>query len=208
MERGTTAIVKLAFYALERMAGRVRAWFHGWERGFIAQAPRIIGSSSVHVGKFVAVGRGCWIEAISSYGDLKYSPRIEIGDRFCASPSLHISCIDSIRIGKDCLLGSSVHISDHGHGAYIGETQTSPLIPPIARPLFSKGPVEIGDRVWIGDNVLVLGPAQIGAGVVIGANSIVSGVIPENTMIAGCPAKVLKTWRVESAIWEVTRSST
>jgi lipopolysaccharide O-acetyltransferase len=42
----------------------------------------------------------------------------------------------------------------------------------------------------------------IGNGVVVGANSVVRGSIPENTVIAGVPAKIIKKYNHETKLWE------
>ncbi|HCD2083279.1 TPA: acetyltransferase, partial [Escherichia coli] len=72
---------------------------------------------------------------------------------------------------------------------------------PSSRPLESA-PVYIGERVWIGENVTILPGACIGNGVVIGANSVVRGEIPNNVIIAGVPAKIVKKYNYERMQWE------
>lgn len=59
----------------------------------------------------------------------------------------------------------------------------------------------IGERVWIGENVTILPGACIGNGVVIGANSVVRGEIPNNVIIAGVPAKIVKKYNYERMQW-------
>ena len=54
------------------------------------------------------------------------------------------------------------------------------------------GPITIGNNVWIGINVTVIGPVTIGDNVVIGAGSVVLKDIPSNAIAAGVPAKVIK----------------
>ena len=51
---------------------------------------------------------------------------------------------------------------------------------------------EIGDNVWLGDNVLVLPGVHIGKGCIIGASSVVTKDIPPYCVVAGIPAKVVK----------------
>jgi maltose O-acetyltransferase len=51
-------------------------------------------------------------------------------------------------------------------------------------------PIEIGNGCWIGAGTIILGGAKIGSGAVIAAGSLVRGAYPENSLIAGVPAKV------------------
>ena len=54
-------------------------------------------------------------------------------------------------------------------------------------------PIVVGDDVYIGLNTLILPGAKIGNRVIIGAGSIVSGIIPDDSVAAGIPARVIKT---------------
>jgi acetyltransferase-like isoleucine patch superfamily enzyme len=54
------------------------------------------------------------------------------------------------------------------------------------------GPISIGNNVWIGINVTIVGPATIGDGVVIGANSLVMGTLESHGVYAGSPAKLIR----------------
>ena len=64
-------------------------------------------------------------------------------------------------------------------------------VPPLQRPLSSK-PVKIGDNAWIGDNVTILPGVSLGNNVIVGANAVVTKSFPDNSVIAGVPAKVIK----------------
>ena len=62
---------------------------------------------------------------------------------------------------------------------------------PNDRPLYSKGPIIIGDCVWIGERAVILGGVKIGNGAIIGANSVVTHDVPENGIAVGCPARII-----------------
>lgn len=66
-------------------------------------------------------------------------------------------------------------------------------MPPIKRQLNSKGETIIGNKVWLGDNVVVLSGVKIGNNSIIGANSVVTKDIPSFSIAVGSPAKVIKT---------------
>jgi virginiamycin A acetyltransferase len=58
---------------------------------------------------------------------------------------------------------------------------------------FSKGGIEIGHDVWIGTGVTILSGVKIGNGAIIGAGSIVVKSIPDYTIVAGNPARIIRT---------------
>ena len=60
-------------------------------------------------------------------------------------------------------------------------------------------PVSIGNGSWLGHGTVVLPGATIGRHVVIGANSVVTGHIPDNSVAAGVPARVIKTHRMSAS---------
>ena len=73
-----------------------------------------------------------------------------------------------------------------------GSTALSDLqIRPQDRALTSKGSVRIGNNVWIGDKVAILGNVTIGDGAIIGANSVVTKDIPANAVAVGSPARII-----------------
>jgi lipopolysaccharide O-acetyltransferase len=115
---------------------------------------------------------------------------------------VHISSITSIAIGSHCLFGSKIYVSDHNHGIYKGEQQSSPGEAPAHRLLGGGGPVVIGENVWIGDNSVIIGPATIGRGAIVGANSVVHGMVPSDTIVAGAPAKPIKIFNSKSGSWD------
>lgn len=118
---------------------------------------------------------------------------LRIGKNVKLNQRVHLAVMEKVEIGDDCLLGSNILITDHSHGHYSGEGQSSPFTPPNERPL-DISPVVIGDRVWIGDNVVVLHGSSVGSGTIVGANSIVKGALPDNVIAAGAPARPIKQW--------------
>jgi len=187
---------------VEQFLGRVHAWLLGWQGSYIGYGARVIGSRAITVKGQAYINRHCWIEAVHHFRGRSYTPHITIGRGLSVSDRLHLSCVGRIDIGDDCLLGSGIYISDHNHGSYSGALQSAPTVAPVDRELFFTGAVEIGSRVWIGDNALIIGPARIGDGAVIGAHSIVKGDVPANSMVAGVPAMVRKIFNFSSGSWE------
>lgn len=201
-ERPRVAIFRLFGWVAYTLEGKFSAYLAGWKRSYLGRGSRVIGTRFITADEKLSIGRYAWIEAVSESGGNCYSPAIKIGKWFFASERLHISAINRIEIGDNCLFGSCVYISDHNHGSYKGEEQSHPNEPPLMRKLVSHGPVVIGSNVWIGDNVTIVGPVSIGDGVVVGANSVVTCDVRDNVVVAGVPAKIIKQFNFASGKWE------
>lgn len=65
-------------------------------------------------------------------------------------------------------------------------------VPRSSRSLAIKGPVEIGDNVWICNNVVIASGVSIGANSIVAANSVVLSSFPESSLIGGVPARLLR----------------
>lgn len=136
------------------------------------------------------IERGCVITAWNKTPDGSlHTPSIHIGKNASIGEYNHITSINEILIGDNLLTGRWVTITDNSHG----DTDYESLqMNPIMRPVISKGPVVIGNNVWIGDKVTILPNVTIGDGAVIAANSVVTKDVPAYSVVAGNPAKVVK----------------
>ena len=92
-----------------------------------------------------------------------------------------LNCFHHIEIGKGCAISDNVCIADSDSHYIDGhkERMTAPIV--------------IGDHVWIGKNVVVMKGVTIGSGAVVGAGSVVTKDVPCNTVVAGNPARPIKT---------------
>ena len=145
--------------------------------------------------KYVSVGDGTYISpgvqltAWDSHNGIRFRPSIVIGNRCSIRNNAHITAINSIRIGDNLLTGTNVLITDNSHGQSTREHMSQPFY---RRPMYSKGPVVIGNNVWLGNNVCVMPGVTIGDGAIVGANSVVTHDIPAYAVAAGIPARVVK----------------
>lgn len=155
----------------------------------ISNGYHISGSQYMEFGDNCWIGQNAWIECLNKWKNQSYIPKLKVGRNFNMAKNSHIGCIESIEIGNDVLLGSKVYITDHFHGEILKDALD---LPPIERPLISK-PVKIGNQVWIGDNVCIMPGITLGNNVIVGANAVVTHSFPDNCVIAGVPAKVIKT---------------
>ena len=166
---------------------RFAHWGKGSHIGW--KAMKLVGLQYVSVGDRTFIASGIQLTAWDSHNGNKYSPSITIGNYCAIRENCHITAINNIRIGDHLLTGTNVLITDNSHGQSIREHMSLPFE---ERPLYSKGPVVIGDNVWLGNNVCVMPGVTIGDGAIIGANSVVTHDIPAYSVAAGIPAKIIK----------------
>lgn len=114
---------------------------------------------------------------------------MEIGNGVSVGEYSHITCANRIVIGDGVLTGRFVLITDNSHG---GGQNTDLAKAPLCRQLHSKGPVIIGNNVWIGDKATILPGVTVGEGAIVAANAVVTRDVPAYTVVGGCPARVLK----------------
>jgi acetyltransferase-like isoleucine patch superfamily enzyme len=129
------------------------------------------------------------MEAWDSYSGQRFSPEIIIGDNVNMNTDCHIGCINKIVIGNNVLMASRIYISDHSHGEVTAEALK---LPPVQRPLYSKGPVIIGDNVWIGEGVCIMPGVTVGENAIIGANAVVTKDVPAKAVVGGNPARLIR----------------
>lgn len=149
----------------------------------------IRGMSFVKIGNNFHAGHDLTLEALHEHNGIKYSPNIVIGDNVTINSYCHIGCINKITIESGVLIASKVFITDHTHGKTTIEDMN---ISPNKRPLFSKGGVFIKKNAWIGECVSIMSGVTIGENSIIGANSVVTKDIPDNSIAAGAPARIIK----------------
>lgn len=108
--------------------------------------------------------------------------RITIGSWTSMEGYCSIGAAESITIGSNVLIGANVAIRDGDHGFRELDRHRA------SQPIVSE-PVQVGDYVWLGQNVVVLKGANIGRGAVVGANAVVTGNVPDGAIVAGVPAR-------------------
>ncbi|HEY6785981.1 MAG TPA: DapH/DapD/GlmU-related protein [Trebonia sp.] len=167
-------------------AGRA---FREFGRGSIMAFPAgaVYGENWITVGEGTVIGAQVTISAGLVPGqDLGPEPVLRIGDRCVIGRGSHIVAHADIKIGDDVWTGPYVYITDQNHGYEDPDT-------PIGRQMPVNTPVEIGAGTWLGTGAIVLPGARIGRNVVVGGGSVVRGVVPDYCVVAGVPAKVVRS---------------
>lgn len=132
------------------------------------------------IGEGVLIARACLIQ--SKVGS------VEIGDGCSIGGQSTFSASGGIQLGKHVMVAGQCYI---GGGRYHTERTGVPMM---KQGIYSRGPVVVGDDVWLGAGARVLDGASVGEGAIIGAGAIVAKDIPAYAIAAGVPAKIVG-WR-------------
>lgn len=198
----------------------------GWRRGlamargllrtrkpvFIGKRVSLLNKRFLTLGRAVTLQDGVYIDAFSTKG-------VRLGDRTNIGPYVRIQATGvmtqvgtGLEMGADCGIGAFSFIGCGGGvklgrnvimGQYVSFHSENHNYDDLSRPIRAQGVtragIEIGDDCWIGAKVTFIDGAKLGSGVVVAAGSVVRGLIPDNVVIGGVPARVLRRRGSESA---------
>jgi len=147
---------------------------------------RIEGASRIFIGNGVIIAAHSYLSVVREYAGIHYDPQLVIGDRSNFGENLLLSCCGRITIGSDVLASARVFIGDTYHD-YATEA------PPLSAPMASPRAVTIGDGVFLGVGCSILPGVTIGERAYVGAGAVVTKDVPARTVVAGNPARVIKS---------------
>lgn len=158
---------------------------------YIGLGVKIVNRGCIKFGSNVIVRPSTCIYANGTKSMVCLSDGVEIGNHST------ISSVNEVIFEKDVLTGPHVFVSDHNH------EYRNIKLPVSKQGIMSQmdSKVIVGEGSWLGTNVVVVGKVRIGKHCVIGANSVVTKDIPDYSVAAGIPAKVIKRYDFEKEEW-------
>ena len=125
-----------------------------------------------------------------------------VDESFGMFPPFYTDCGKNIHIGKNVFFNMGCKFQDQGgifigDGALIGHNVVLATLnhaqSPSDRASMIPAPIHIGRNVWIGANATVLPGVTIGDGAIVAAGAVVAKDVPENTIVGGVPARIIRT---------------
>lgn len=172
---------------------------------FVGKRIKVLEKRCISIGEKTKIHDGVYVDALSTEG-------VVIGDHVVLGRNARIECTGSLKeigkgivigdrttIGNDCYFGAAGGIvigNDVVAGQYIRFHSENHCYDDINRLIKDQGVthkgIRIGNNCWIGSGSVFLDGSEIGDGCVVAANAVVTKSFPENCIIGGVPAKVLR----------------
>jgi len=166
---------------------------HPWAR--IEHPLRLRLGKGVHIGRCKLLCRGPGAVVISlGAGAVMHDGVIldaldgfiHVGERTTLNPYCVLYGTGGLRIGNDCGIATQTVLVAANH------TFDRTDVPIMAQPLSTAG-IEVGDDVWLGAGCRVLDGTRLARGCVVAAGAVVTTSFPEGSVVAGVPARLIKT---------------
>ncbi|NLB65372.1 MAG: acyltransferase [Lentisphaerae bacterium] len=165
----------------------------------IGEGVKLLGPRHIRVGNDVTMAPFVILRAMTAYPWTQppqtFSPEIVIGDNCFINRFSEISCVRRVVIGANTMIAQNCLIADHNHG------YEDPQLSVRAQPLTAEGEVHIGADSWIGANCTIAGNVRVGRHCVIAAHSVVIHDIPDYSVAAGSPAKIIRQYDPADGVW-------
>lgn len=142
-----------------------------------------LSTDGLRIGEQCVIGERSIIQCTGGLSNI--GKGIKIGDRTTFNNDCFFGCAGGIEIGNDVVAGQYVrfHAENHNYN------DTNSLIKD--QGVTHKG-IRIGNNCWIGSGAVFLDGAELGDGCVVAANAVVTKKFPDDSVVAGIPARIIK----------------
>ncbi len=131
----------------------------------------------VRLGRWSWIGHGCKIRA--------HEGEVSIGAKTVLGQECTISAYQHVSIGRECIVADRVMLIDFDHGMV-----------EVERPIRNQGiymrDVNVGHNCWVGYGACILRGVTVGDNCVVGTSSVVTKDVPDNAIVGGVPAKLIR----------------
>jgi len=191
------------------LSKRIFLLFRGFlklrKRVFVGKKVVFLNKKNISFGSNVTIENNCFIDAyaankvifgnnvkIGAFSSLsitshmsKYGVGFKIGNNSGVGRFAEFGSSGGIEIGEDVIMGSYVSFHSENHN-----------FKDISKPIREQGVtsegIKLGNNIWVGAKVTFLDGCKVGNNCVIAAGAVVKGVFPNNVVIGGVPAKIIK----------------
>jgi len=140
------------------------------------------------------IGRWSWVGHDSKIR--VHEGEVSIGAKTVMGQECTISAYQHVEIGRECIVADRVMLIDFDHGVVEVER-------PIRLQGIYKRDVRVGSNVWIGYGACILRGVSVGHNSIVGTNAVVTKDVPENAVVGGVPARVLRMREAPTELrWE------
>ena len=133
--------------------------------------------ATLRIGRWAWLGHGTKIRV--------HEGEVSIGAKTVMGQECTISAFQHVSIGRECIVADRVMLIDFDHGVVEVER-------PIRLQGIYKRDVCVGSNVWMGYGSCVLRGVSVGHNSVVGTNAVVTKDVPENAVVGGVPARILR----------------
>jgi len=133
--------------------------------------------AKLRIGRWAWVGHGTKIRV--------HEGEVSIGAKTVIGQECTISAYQQVSIGRECIIADRVMLIDFDHG--VTEVER-----PIRLQGIYKRDVRVGHNVWIGYGACILRGVGVGENSIIGTSAVVTKDVPENAVVGGVPARVIR----------------
>jgi len=129
------------------------------------------------LGRWSWVGHGCKIRV--------HEGEVRIGAKTVMGQECTVSAFQRVAIGRECVIADRVMLIDFDHGVVEVDR-------PIRLQGIYKRDVEVGHNCWVGYGACILRGVKVGDNAVVGTSAVVTKDVPDNAVVAGIPARVIR----------------